>query len=167
MRLWTLAAVAPLAACASTSGSLPTPAGGHPERDPALNAVAWIQTAAEYEAAAEQAYAAAEHALARSLADASWTAALEQPPGHAPLPPAVILDVDETVLDNSPYVVRRILDGESFREESWGRWVREAVADAVPGALDRARAAAHAGAIVFYVTNRDAPLEEATRRNLE
>lgn len=145
-----------VAGCAST----PTAA------NPMLHAVAWLQTAAEYRAAAAQGYAAASRSLDFALADSSWTAALEQQGAYGRLPPAVVLDVDETVLDNSPYQVRLIADRESFDDESWGRWVREARADPVPGALAFTRAAERAGVTVFYVTNRDAPLEEATRRNL-
>lgn len=131
-----------------------------------LNAVLWIQTALEYEASALQAYRLAERQLAAALADPSWTAAIEQQGEAATLPPAVILDVDETVLDNSYYQARLIRDNTTFAPATWDPWVEEARATAIPGAVEFAQSAAKQGVTVFYVTNRTANLEAATRRNL-
>lgn len=133
-----------------------------------LNAVAWVQTAGEYEATARQAYAIATVMLERALDEISWTASLEQAAtgGYQDLPPAVILDVDETVLDNSPNQARQVLDDVDFAPPGWQEWVGEEQAEAVPGALRFTRAAAERGVRVFYVTNRRHPLEEATRNNL-
>lgn len=132
-----------------------------------LNAVLWVQTAAEYQAAARQAYALAEMMLDAALADPTWSAVSEQEGADfADLPPAVILDVDETVLDNSPNQARQVLDDRDFTTETWHEWVREERAAAVPGALAFTRAAAQRGVRVFYVTNRRHQVEEPTRRNL-
>jgi acid phosphatase len=60
-----------------------------------------------------------------------------------------------------------ILEGGAFDPESWGAWVNEAQAPPVPGAPEFLAFAESLGVEVFYVTNRDAPLEPATRRNLE
>lgn len=135
---------------------------------PTLFATLWQQTSAEYGASALQAYDAASEVLPIALADSAWTAAVEQE-GHdfSALPPAVVLDVDETVLDNSPQQARTILAGGAFDPEAWGAWVNEARAPAVPGAREFLALADSLGVTVFYVTNRDQPLEEATRRNLE
>ena len=46
-----------------------------------LNAVAWMQTAAEYRASALQTYRAAEASMLRAIQDKNWTAALEQRDG--------------------------------------------------------------------------------------
>jgi 5'-nucleotidase (lipoprotein e(P4) family) len=134
-----------------------------------LNATLWVQTSAEYVGAAEQAYRLARLMLDRALEDPAWTAALEQAEagGYEALPPAVILDVDETVLDNSPYQARQILDHFEFETPTWHDWVREEKATPVPGALEFAQYAAERGVIVFYVTNRRAEVEDPTRRNLE
>lgn len=132
-----------------------------------LNAVLWVQTAAEYQASARQAYAVAALMLDAALADPSWSAVTEQRGADfGDLPAAVILDVDETVLDNSPNQARQVLDDRDFTTESWHEWVREERAGAIPGALEFARAAASRGIRVFYVTNRRHEVEEATRRNL-
>lgn len=133
-----------------------------------LNATLWTQTGAEYEASALQAYELAGMMLEWALREPSWTASLEQleAGGYEELPPAVILDVDETVLDNSPYQARLLLDDQEFATESWNDWVREARAEPVPGALEFTRAAADRGVTVFYVTNRNHVVEEPTRDNL-
>jgi acid phosphatase len=133
-----------------------------------LNAVLWVQTAAEYSASARQAYTLAEMMLEPALADTSWTALTEQAgQDFASLPPAVVLDVDETVLDNSPNSAREILDDRDFATDTWHEWVREEKATPVPGALEFTRAAAARGITVFYVTNRRHEVEDPTRRNLE
>jgi len=131
-----------------------------------INAVEWMQTSAEYRGVAEQAYRQAAVSLAEALADSSWTADLDQTGEFAELPPAVILDVDETVLDNSPFQVRLIETGREYNAEQWGEWVREERAEPIPGAVEFTRHAASKGVAVFYVTNRDAELEHATETNL-
>src|SRR5688572_16642057 len=134
---------------------------------PTLFATLWQQTSAEYRATALQAYDEASEVLPVALADSGWTASVEQEAAaFSTLPPAIVLDVDETVLDNSPQQARTILAGGSFDPEAWGAWVNEARAPAVPGAREFLALADSLGVAVFYVTNRDQPLEEATRRNL-
>jgi acid phosphatase len=105
--------------------------------------------------------------LDRALGDPSWTAALEQTGDFADLPPAVVLDVDETVLDNSFYEARLIMQGLEYTTDTWNEWCNEAAATPVPGALEFTRYAAGKGVKVFYVTNRRHVVEEATRRNLQ
>jgi acid phosphatase len=131
-----------------------------------LDATLWMQTSGEYEALSRQTWDAAARLLPEALADTTWTAAVEQGSGAGSLPPAVIVDVDETVLDNSPYAARLIERDERFTEESWAEWVDEAKAKPIPGAVEFARRARALGVEVFYVTNRLANLEDATRRNL-
>jgi len=132
-----------------------------------LNATLWMQTALEYEATALQAFRLAQLQLDAALADRTWTAAIEQTGDAASLPPAVIVDVDETVLDNSYYQARMVRDSTAYASTTWDPWVKEAKATAIPGAREFARYAADKGVTVFYVTNRTANLEEATRANLE
>lgn len=131
-----------------------------------LDATLWMQTSAEYRALSRQTWAAATRLLSGAVADTTWTAAVEQAAGAGSLPPAVIVDVDETVLDNSPYAVRLIERDAKFTEASWAEWVNEAQALPIPGAVAFARRARELGVEVFYVTNRLANLEESTRRNL-
>ena len=154
------------AGCAARSGapaSTPAPTTANHEN---LNAVLWMQTALEFEASAVQAYRLALLQLDAALADPRWTAAIEQQGDASQLPPAVIVDVDETVLDNSYYQARLIRDNLVFANDTWDMWVAEGRATAVPGALDFSREAAKKGVTVFYVTNRVAKLENPTRQNL-
>lgn len=145
-------------------GQAQTERGGQPHEQ--LDAVLWVQQSAEYQAAALQAYNQARAALDMALADTTWTAALEQTGPFGQLPPAVILDVDETALDNSPHQGRLILGDMVFNRASWDRWVKEELAEPVPGALQFCQYAALRGVTVFYVTNRRDHLREATRNNL-
>lgn len=131
-----------------------------------LNAVLWVQTALEYEATTLQAYRLAQLQLDTALADPSWTAAIEQKGDPSKLPPAVILDVDETVLDNSYYQARMVRDNTPYTTATWDPWVMEGRAIAIPGAREFTLYAAQKGVTVFYVTNRTANLEEATKKNL-
>ncbi|MFP4227694.1 MAG: 5'-nucleotidase, lipoprotein e(P4) family [Salinivenus sp.] len=140
-------------------------------RNPLLYATLWTQTAVEYDGVTRGAYRLAELMMDRALADSSWSADLEQadrsPDAYRDKPPAVVLDVDETVLDNSAYQARLIQDNETFDSESWLAWCREEQADAVPGARAFTQRADSLGVQVIYLTNRDAAVEEATRENLK
>ena len=68
-----------------------------------------------------------------ALVDPGWTAALEQTGDFAELPPAIILDIDETVLDNSFFEARLTIDGEAYSDELWDAWVLERAAKPIPG----------------------------------
>jgi acid phosphatase len=142
-----------------------------------LQAVLWMQRSAEYEAACLQAFRSAAHALEHACRDATWTACLEHADGidWQHLPPAVVVDVDETLLDNSAFAARRIRAGSGFDADAWAAWVRERQAGAIPGALAYVRQAVALGVRVVYVTNRradstaagDTSTEESdTRANL-
>ena len=163
--LLTLVLAGGCAARADTQAT-PAPAGVRALPDQNLNAVLWMQSAVEYEAAALQAYRMAQLQLDAAIATPSWTAALEQTGNPAGLPPAVILDIDETVLDNSYYQARMVRDATAFSEQTWKAWVEERRATAIPGALEFTRYAVQRGVAVFYVTNRIAKGEQATRDNL-
>jgi len=93
---------------------------------PGLLSTRWVQTSAEYTALALQAYEMARRQLVQALADSTWTAypAQADAPDLARRPPAVIVDVDETVLDNSPYQAWLVTTGRTFSPESWARWVQ-------------------------------------------
>jgi acid phosphatase len=82
------------------------------------------------------------------------------------LKPAVILDIDETVLDNSPYQARVVKGGGEFNEADWAAWCKEAQARALPGAVEFTQFAAKHGIAVIYISNRAKDLDEATLANL-
>jgi acid phosphatase len=130
-----------------------------------LNAVLWMQTAAEYQAAARQAYRAAEANLERALRDPNWTAALEQSKDntgdYSKLPPAVILDLDETVLDNSPFQAQSTARRRAYSDQEWQKWVQSKRAGLVPGAREFLAFAHARGVAPYYVTNRVCDPEKA------
>jgi 5'-nucleotidase (lipoprotein e(P4) family) len=131
-----------------------------------LNAVLWMQTAVEYRASAEQAYRLARMQLEPALNDRAWTAAPEQTGDPSSLPPAVVLDLDETVLDNSAFQARQVQDGSSYTEAAWMRWCEERKAGAVPGSVEFLKDAAARGITAVFISNRDAAVEPATRETL-
>ena len=149
-----------------------TPQGVRPATDPPasdlLNAVLWMQRSVEFKASALTAFALARIRLDQALADPSWTGApKEQTGAYQSLPPAVILDVDETIMDNSGYQAWMTLRGTTFDPKTWNAYVNTVTSGAVPGALEFARYADGKGVKVFYVSNRTAEEEPATRQNLE
>lgn len=87
--------------------------------------------------------------------------------GEATKPLAVILDLDETVLDNSPYEARLILKGQNYKSASWEAWVNEANAEAVPGAVEFLQKANGMGVEIFYVSNRNESHLDPTVENLQ
>jgi 5'-nucleotidase (lipoprotein e(P4) family) len=161
------------AGCASrgpaVSSAVPAaPADATPLRGLAhetLHGALWMQTSAEYDVLARQTFAAAERGLARALAGAG-SAALEQEDGGGGLPPAVVVDIDETMLDNAPFQLQQNLEGTDYCENTWTAWVTAEKARAIPGAVAFAQAADARGVRIVYVTNRTHGVEDATIRNL-
>jgi acid phosphatase len=166
-------------ACAAPAQAPPAkttaPASGAQAPGPAssandlLNAVLWMQRSVEYKAAAMAAFALAQLRLDQALADRDWTAVVpkELSGPFQSLPPAVILDVDETVLDNSGYQAWMATKDTTFDPKTWTAYVNSVSSLAIPGAVEFARYAASRGVKVFYVSNRTAEEEPATSKNLE
>ncbi|MEM6645337.1 MAG: HAD family acid phosphatase [Bacteroidota bacterium] len=116
--------------------------------------VRWVRRSAEHGAVYAQTYrAAGRHlrAVADTLTVADW---------------AVVLDADETLLDNSLYQRERAEAGLGFTPESWNAWVRREEASALPGAKGFTDLVAALGGRVVVVTNRDDIVCDETRRNL-
>ncbi len=132
-----------------------------------LNAVLWVQTSVEYATTTLQTYRLASAQLDAGLADSTWLASPEQSGDVSALPPAVIMDLDETVLDNSPYQAWLVQTGNTFSDDSWTAWCNAEQALAVPGALEFVQDAVDQGVTVFFISNRGADVEDATRANLE
>lgn len=133
-----------------------------------LNAVAWTQTAIEHDLIYIQAFRDAQSRLLDALHDPNWDA-LSKEDRVAPatgLPAAVVLDIDETVLDNSPYQARLVKSGGTYDEASWAAWCKEQRARAMPGALAFTQYAAAHGIAVIYLSNRAQDLDTVTLANL-
>jgi 5'-nucleotidase (lipoprotein e(P4) family) len=161
LRTVSLTAALSLGAClsASTTAVRPTPtsaaaASAGAIARPLPNDVRWFRTAAEYRALALQTYGtAAAHLpeLTRAVPAQSW---------------AVILDADETVLDNSEYQRRRAVIDSGYTPATWNVWVNERAAAAIPGAVDFTKRVQALGGRVVIVTNRSLDQCDATRANL-
>jgi acid phosphatase len=137
-----------------------------PAANDGTNATYWMQNSVEYKANTQALYELAKLRLNQALGDPSWTAALEQGAGYEKKPVAVILDVDETVLDNSEYQAWIVENGEHYGSKTWAAFVGAETGRAIPGSLDFIEYAAAREVAIFYVSNRKAPEEEATRNNL-
>ncbi len=167
MRKTLLIAAAAAVALAGCEAHVDVNAPTNPKVHIVKQSTLWIQVAGEYRASAVQAWRGAATALDKALADPQWTAALEQQPGYDALPPAIIVDADETVIDNSNFEAQLVVNDTTFEPSMWDAWVQQGTAGAVPGALEFLNDAAARGVKIFYVTNRDHSGEAATLRNLE
>ncbi len=110
-----------------------------------VNAVAWFKTSAEAEFCYLQTYNHAKFLLVDKLKDYNFKNQKK---------PAIVLDIDETVLNNSPYQAELILKNQSYNPESWNQWVNKAEALPLPGAVQFLEFAKFMGVEVFYVSNR-------------
>jgi len=115
----------------------------------------WYQTSAEMRAISYQAFN-----MARLIFDID----LEKETSGKKR--AVVVDVDETVLDNSPYETGVIGQDHGY-PTGWGEWINDAKAEALPGAVEFLNYVVEKGADVFYVSNRKVRFKEATMKNLK
>ena len=115
-----------------------------PIREHSEQAVLWQQMAAEYAALTHQAYNLALMQLEQEMASEK----------ERIMPAAIVTDIDETVLDNSPYNAKMILDDVEYSKETWKEWGLEKSAREVPGAVDFFNKVTEMGIEVYYVSNR-------------
>lgn len=120
-----------------------------------MNATLWYQTSAEFKASAIQTYQTAALQLPHAIADKNWTALPNQSSNYQQLPMAIIVDIDETILDNSPTAAQSVLLNTGYDPKRWDRWVAMASAKAVPGAVSFVNKAETAGVKVLYISNRE------------
>ena len=113
-----------------------------------------------------QTFAAARRALDEALADPTRVGATEETNNDPSQPPAIIVDVDETVLDNTAFEARVIAKGITYDSAMWKQWVSEGAATPIPGAPEFLAYAKSRGVTVFYITNRDEDERPGTTSNL-
>ena len=135
-------------------------------QEQSILSVLYVQTSTEFAANNIQTFNNASKALDMALKDKTWTAALEQKDNFVSKDPAIIIDVDETVLDNSSFQSRTILSGLSY-PNGWAKWVNESKATAVEGVYKFLHYANESEVKIFYVTNRLESFREPTIRNLK
>lgn len=143
-----------------------------------LNATLWSQTAAESQALVLQGFNRAAAAIKAGKADPAWNALPrdEQSPLPADAPLAIITDIDETVLDSSPFnadLIQNPIDktlppaeAKKLFEQRWIDWAAQSEAMPLPGARAFLEAAAAQGIAIFYVTNRKDEEKRDTCNNL-
>lgn len=148
-----LLAAAASSACVSVAATTASPAPAA-VADTAFPSIRWVRSSAEHRAIFLQTYRLATEELERRAA------------GRAAGSWAVILDADETVLDNSEYQRRRALVDSAFTAESWRRWVAERAAPALPGAAAFVQKVRSLGGRIAIVTNRNMDECDDTRANL-
>jgi len=124
-------------------------AGIRPANQPGQG-VLWVDSAAEYDALSLQIFQNATHGLDDLIADKSWTA-LPGQGGMAELPPAIILDVDETAISNINF---QLQVEDSFSHEVFDDWNKNNLAGRMLGAPEFIQAARDKGVTVFFITNR-------------
>ena len=127
------------------------------DNDYKIQAQVWTQNSAEYRALCYQAFNAAKMNL-----DALF---FFEKVYDKPL--AIIADVDETVLDNSPYDGKLILNNTTYNRESWVEWGNLEIAKAIPGSLEFLIYASEKNVEIFYISNRYSEQLEATVNNLK
>ncbi|MCH1920001.1 5'-nucleotidase, lipoprotein e(P4) family [Shewanella sp. A3A] len=116
--------------------------------------VVWMQNAGEYRALCYQAYNTAK--MAFDLAKSQHQGKL-----------AVMVDLDETMVDNSPYAAWQILHHQGFTDQGWDEWVNSVQTPALPGAVELANYVTEQGGTMFYVSNRSERTFAATKENLQ
>ena len=131
-----------------------------------LNATLWVGNAVEYKANTIAAFELARIRLDQALATKRWTAT-NQKGAYDTLPPAIITDIDETLLDNVGFEAWLVKTNKEFTSKTYDEWTRAMQSEAIPGAVEFANYADSLGVKVFYVSNRDFSQEWATRKNME
>ena len=137
-----------------------------PPANDQLDAVLWTQTSIEHELIYRQLFANATRQLDIALADPNWDALPLPARKLTGLPPAVIVDINETLLDNVPLNARDIINNQVYSYDRWNTWVEQAKAQALPGSVAFLQAARQKGIKVYYLTNREHSQVAATAENL-
>lgn len=118
-------------------------------------AVAWYQTSGEFRALCYQAFNTAKIHVDSETSKNNGT-----------VKRAIVVDIDETMLDNSPYEAANVLNNFGYPEK-WSAWTLSAKAKAIPGAVDFMNYAVSKGIDVFYISNRKEEERKATVENLK
>lgn len=124
-------------------------------QDHLIMSVLWYQKSAEMKAMYYQCFNWAKMNVERKLTE------------ETDLPKAVVVDIDETMLDNSPFETNCIKTGVGYTKETWSEWTSKMSAKALPGALEFSKYAQSKGVEVFYISNRSVDEFDVTLKNLK
>ena len=156
--LFSFAATSMMLSCSSSQSTLSNAQSGATE-DSKLSAVLWQQTSAEYDALCYQAFNLAAYRLS--------TGAMNDQIAANPKKKAIIMDLDETVINNSPYNGWLIENNKAYSPESWTEWSNLSNAELVPGASEFIDMARGQGLKIIFISNRSIEELESTITNLE
>src|SRR5712691_6392400 len=120
-------------------------------------AVLWQQASGERRALSYQAFALARMMLDRDL----------KMNRRLRTPRAIVVDLDETILDNGLYQGMQVRNHVNFNQKDWTEWVNRAEATAVPGSVEFLSYAAARRVTVFYITNRNDVQKQGTATTLK
>ncbi|MDA7746066.1 5'-nucleotidase, lipoprotein e(P4) family [Psychromonas sp.] len=126
--------------------------------DESVLALTWIQNSAEFTALSYQAF---------NIAKLRWD--MDKQAGKK----AIVVDVDETIIDNSPFNAGLLGKDYGYSDDTWGAWSEDRSATAIPGAVEFLNHVVKTGGDVFYITNRKSmpekniDLKAATMDNLK
>jgi len=135
-----------------------------PDLEYQVGAVLYMQKAAEFRALSYQAYNLARRQLDADFENKNLK---KLPKTERKMPRAIVVDIDETVLDNSPSQAYGIKTRTPFNLKDWYAWGEMRRAKALPGAVDFLNYANSKGVKIFYVSNRDEVQKQATIDNLK
>lgn len=111
------------------------------------NALHWFRDSSEYQASARTIYGAAQ----RQVESAAFTNQCSNPPAKRW---AIVMDADETLLDNSLYQVEALLRGAQYNSTDWNEWIYRGAETVIPGAQEFVAAVAQKCGVIVVVTNR-------------
>ncbi len=121
---------------------------GMGKEGPSLASILWMRTSAEYQAICLQVYNNALTHIERVVESRKGNGEEKEL--------TVIMDLDETILDNLGYNAQLLFDNQKHSEEAWRAWNEEHGADIklVPGAAEFINKVREKGVHVSFITNR-------------
>ena len=152
-QFFVLAAVVAMAVSCTKAPSKEASATCDTTQNHLLMSVAWYQVSGEMEALYIQGF---------NIAKLRLSEVVKKEKGKL----AVVVDIDETMLNNSPIEAESVLKNKSFTKEFWAEWSAKSAAEATPGALEFAVFAKSKGVEIFYISNRDSSEIGSTIANL-
>ena len=118
------------------------------------NDIRWVVKSKEYDILCEQIYNTAWGKLSRLLKNSDSNS-------------CIVMDLDETVLDNSKYQIDLTKKGESYNPESWSAWGNLKEAELVPGAKNFIDNVNKTNVRIVFLSNRMDKNKLPTIKNME
>ena len=120
------------------------------------NDIRWVVKSDEYEMICNQTYDLAKSRLKEIYLESDDISGK-----------AIIMDLDETILNNSQYQVEISRKDETFNMKSWAKWVNRSEASLVPGAKEFIDLARDIGIQLIFISNRMDKRLDSTKKNMK